>query len=729
MILLAIVFLFGQAMMDLNLPNLMSNIVNTGIMQSGIDELAPDAIPQSSYGLMKRFMPQADAAAVDRAYTSFAQLSEKEQKKTEKIFPDAARHEAMVYTGSGEERAVVEQAFSRAGYAFMLYAQQLAADNGIEVGGGTETSANFDLSALEPMLPAIVAAPEGSFDAAIQQSAKSPDTITSSVAVTLNKAFYQQMGADVGSMQTAYIMSTGIKMLGLSLMVLLCAVGAGFCFSRIGAAIARDLRRDVFAKVTGFTNTEMDKFSTSSLITRTTNDVTQVQTLYTMGMRILIYAPIMGIGGTIMALRKSLDMSWVIALAVIAILCIIVVLFVAVMPRFKKMQTLIDRLNQVSRENLSGIMVVRAFSNQKFQEDRFDEANKNLTRNNLFVNRSISLMMPLMILVMNCIVLLIVWVGAEQISKATIQVGDMMAFIQYTMQIVMAFLFIAFMFIIIPRASVSAARINEVLVSKDQIKDPETPKTLGRDVKGVVEFNNVSFRYEGADEDVLHSISFTAKPGETTAFIGSTGSGKSTLVNMLPRFYDVSAGEITLDGVDIRDMTQQELRDNIGYVPQQGLLFSGTVNENLRLGKPEATEEELRLAAQIAQANDFVEEMPEGFESEISQGGTNVSGGQRQRLSIARALVKKAAVYIFDDSFSALDFATDARLRKAMQPYTQESTVLVVAQRVSTIMYAQQIIVLDKGHIVGKGTHAELLKSCEEYREIAESQLSKEELE
>ncbi|MFV0351061.1 MAG: ABC transporter ATP-binding protein [Oscillospiraceae bacterium] len=728
MVLLAVVFLFGQAMMDLNLPNMMSNIVNVGIMQSGIDELAPEAIPQTAYQLMQRFMPQEDAAAVDAAYTPYSQLTEKEQQKIDKVFPEAATYDAMVRTGDKEELDTADSAFSHAGYAFMLYVQQVAGANGVEVGSGTETTADFDLEALQPMLPAIAAAPQGSFDAAIQQSAQSPDAIANSVAATLNKAYYQQMGADIGSMQTGYIMLTGAKMLGFSLMVLVCAVGAGFCFSRIGAAIARDLRRDVFAKVTGFTNTEMDRFSTSSLITRTTNDVTQVQTLYTMGMRMLVYAPIMGIGGAIMALRKSLNMSWVIALAVVVILCVILVLFVVVMPKFKKMQSLIDRLSQVSRENLSGTMVVRAFSNQKFQESRFDKANKDLTQNNLFVNRAIALMMPLMMFVMNAIALLIVWVGADQISQATIQVGDMMAFIQYTMQIVMAFLFIAVMFIMVPRASVSAARINEVLISEDKIKDPKAPKTLGHQAKGIVEFKNVAFRYEGADEDVLHNISFTANPGQTTAFIGSTGSGKSTLINMVPRFYDATEGAITIDGIDIRDLKQHELRQNIGYVPQKGLLFSGTVDENLRLGKTEATEEEIHVAAQIAQAEDFVSQMADGFQSEISQGGTNVSGGQRQRLSIARALVKKAPVYIFDDSFSALDFATDSRLRKAMKPYTQNSTVLVVAQRVSTIMYAEQIIVLDQGRIVGKGTHAELLKTCEEYREIAESQLSKEEL-
>lgn len=724
----AVCLLVCQAVVELNLPNMMSRIVDIGIQQNGIAEVAPHALPEESFNFMLHFMNEADQTNVQSAYTSYNDLSNSEKQSIDKTFPDAAANNAMVLTAKGDALAAVDSAFSRGGYAFTTAINTIAEQQGISVGSSNEVNAEYDMESISQLLPILMTASPDVVADAIETANTAPGIITETVAAVLNKSFYQSLGADMDKMQTNYIVRTGGIMVLLSLAVLACAVGVTFSFSRIGAGVARDLRRDIYTKVTSFNNSEMDKFSTASLITRTTNDVTQVQMLYTMGLRILFYAPIMGVGGIIMALQKSSQMSWIIGAAVVAIMVVIGILYLVVMPKFKRMQTLVDKLNLVSRENLSGTMVVRAFSNQKFQEDRFDKANKNLTQNTLFVNRSFALMMPIMTIIMSCISLVIVRVGADQIAASKLQVGDMMAFIQYAMQIVMSFLFIAIIFVMVPRASVSAARINEVLRSEDPIEDPVSPKTLGEHTTGEVQFNDVTFCYPGADEPVLHNITFTAKPGQTTAFIGSTGSGKSTLVNLIPRFYDVSEGSITINGTDIRDLTQHELRENIGYVPQQGLLFSGSINSNLRLGAPDASQQTVEKAAEVAQATEFINTLEEGFDSSISQGGTNVSGGQRQRLSIARALVKQSPIYIFDDSFSALDFATDARLREALVPYTKDSTVLIVAQRVSTIMNAEQIIVLDEGSIVGIGTHKELLANCEEYREIAESQLSKEEL-
>ena len=497
--------------------------------------------------------------------------------------------------------------------------------------------------------------------------------------------------------------------------------------ARLGAGVGRDLRRDVFSRVTRFNQSEMDRFSTASLITRSTNDVQQIQMFLSMGFRLMCFAPIMGIGGLVMGLSKCPELAWVLLLALAIMLLVILTLFAVALPRFKKMQQFVDRLNLVSREELSGMMVVRAFSNQKFMQDRFESANHDLTSNTLFVNRAMAVMMPVMTLVMNGVSLLIVWFGGKQIAESNLQVGDMMAFIQYAMHVIMSFLFISMMFIMVPRASVSAERIYEVLSTENRVNDPKQPQHI-KNTKGVVRFDNVSFRYDGADAEVLSHISFTARPGETTAFIGSTGSGKSTLVNLIPRFYDVSEGSVSIDGVDVRNLTLHELRDLIGYVPQKGMLFSGDISSNLRYGDKNATDETLHEAADVAQASEFISRLEDGYDTAISQGGTNVSGGQRQRLSIARALVKKAPIYIFDDTFSALDFKTDARLRKALGQYTTDATVLIVAQRVSTIMHAEQIVVLDEGHVVGIGTHEELLRTCDTYREIAESQLSKEEL-
>ena len=718
-LLTAVLLLFGQAMLELELPNMMSNIVNVGIQQGGITQAAPDAIDANAMALMKKFMSPADQEAVDAAYSTFGSLDNAE--KLYETYPEADEN-TLALTGDSE---AASGAFSRASYAFLQVLEQMSAEG--ESFGDT-SSKTMDLAKLSEMLPALEQLPQQVLDDAISTAAATPDMMLEQTAAVFTKSFYVQLGADTDAIQNRYIFGTGAKMLGLAILLTACAIGAGFCLARMGAGVGRDLRRAVFNRVTHFNNAEMDQYSTASLITRTTNDITQIQMFLSMGLRMMCFAPIMGVGGLIMGLSKCVSLAWVLALALILMLGLILMLFTVALPRFKKMQQLVDRLNLVSREELSGMMVVRAFANQDFMQKRFDKANRDLTGNTLFVNRAMTIMLPFMMLVMNGVSLLIVWFGGHQIAESNMQVGDMMAFIQYAMHVIMSFLFISMMFIMVPRATVSAERIYEVITTENTVKDPAEPKHLPAHPQGVIRFEDVSFRYEGADANVLEHISFTAKPGETTAFIGSTGSGKSTLVNLVPRFYDVSEGRITIDGIDVRDRTQHELRDAIGYVPQKGLLFSGTVASNLRYADHEASDETLRRAADVAQATEFITQLEDGFDTAISQGGTNVSGGQRQRLSIARALVKKAPVYIFDDTFSALDFKTDAKLRKALAGYTEHSTVLLVAQRVSTIMHAQQIVVLDEGRVAGIGTHKELLKTCKTYREIAESQLSKEEL-
>jgi ATP-binding cassette subfamily B protein len=554
------------------------------------------------------------------------------------------------------------------------------------------------------------------------------DSMIIQTAVGAVKDEYIALGMDTEQLQIQYILNTGIKMLLVSLLSVICTIAVGYLSARVAAGTARDVRRIVFKKVESFSNAEFDKFSTASLITRSTNDVTQVQMVIIMMMRMVFYAPIIGVGGVIRALGKSTSMWWIIALAVVVLLGLILTVFSIALPKFKAIQNLIDRLNLVMRENLSGIMVIRAFNMQKFEEERFDRANQDLTGISLFINRIMVIMMPVMMFIMNGISLLIIWVGAHQVAQSTMQVGDMMAFLQYAMQILFAFLMMSIMFIMLPRASVSAGRIADVIESKPTINDPLVPQNFPEPFQGVVEFRNVSFRYPNALDDVLEGISFIAKPGETTAFIGSTGSGKSTIVNLIPRFYDVSTGAIYIDGIDIREVTQSDLREKIGYVPQKGMLFSGSIESNLKYADENATKEMLQESVEISQANEFIYSKEEGLTAEISQGGSNVSGGQKQRLSIARALVKKPPIYIFDDSFSALDFKTDAALRKALRSKTGTSTVFIVTQRVSTIKNAEQIIVLDEGRVVGKGTHRELMKSCELYQDIALSQLSQEEL-
>jgi ATP-binding cassette subfamily B protein len=586
--------------------------------------------------------------------------------------------------------------------------------------------AGTDIFSLLPKLPP--AALSQMTTAVNQKFASMGSSMIVQAAAGALKTEYAALGMDTGALQTNYILRIGALMLLLTLLSGACTIAVGFLSARVAAGLSRDLRRNVFERVENFSSSEFDKFSTASLITRTTNDITQIQIVVVMGMRMFIYAPIIAIGGIIRAIGKSPNMWWIIALAVVAMFGLIVTIFSIALPKFKAVQTLIDRLNLVMRENLSGMMVIRAFNTEKIEEDRFDKANKNLTKTLLFVNRVTVVMMPVMMLIMNGVVVLIIWVGSHQVAASTIQVGDMMAFMQYALQILFAFMMLSIMFIILPRASVSGDRIAEVLEIKPLIRDPQEPRQFPEPFKGTIEFRDVNFRYPGAEQDVLHGINFTAQPGQMTAFIGTTGSGKSTIVDLIPRFYDVSDGAIYIDGVDIREVGQHELRDRIGFVAQKSNLFSGTIESNLLYGDENASPDELKLATDIAQASEFISSKAEGLQSEIAQGGMNVSGGQKQRMAIARALVKKAPIYIFDDSFSALDYKTDAALRKALREHTGKSTLLIVTQRIATVKNAEQIIVLDEGHVVGKGTHQDLMKDCEVYRGIALSQLSKEEL-
>lgn len=684
--------LMVQAYCDLSLPAYTSDIVNVGIQQSGIDEKVPEALAGEDLNLILAFVPEEDRAEVADAYEESS---------------DSYDYEGTVMALKEqvkEDDSQLEELSDQMGLPMVM--AMAAEESGINMNGA-----------------------EGMTGEASGQMEDLPDSMVEQAVAAYIQSAYEKIGIDVGDISSRYILATGGKMLLLAGLGMAASILVGLMASRVGAGLGRSLRERVFRKVVGFSNGEFDKFSTASLITRSTNDIQQIQLLTVMILRMVLYAPIMAIGGIWNVFHTNVDMSWIIALAVVLIFLLVAVLFAVVMPKFRILQNLVDRLNLVSREILTGLSVIRAFGTEKHEEERFDDANKDLTRANLFVNRAMTFMMPTMMLIMNGISVLIVWVGGHSIDEGTMQVGDMMAFIQYTMQIIMAFLMICMISVMLPRAAVSAERVDGVLESHTLINDPEDPEKLPEESKGQVVFDHVSFRYPGAEEDVLEDISFTAEPGQTTAIIGSTGCGKSTLVNLIPRFYDVTEGSIRLDGHDIRNLTQHDLREKLGYVPQKGVLFSGDIASNILFGNPDGADEEMEEAARIAQATEFIEAKKRQYHSHIAQGGSNVSGGQKQRLSIARAIAKHPAVYIFDDSFSALDYKTDVALRGALKEKTEDSTVIIVAQRISTIMHAEQILVLDDGKIVGKGTHKELLRDCPEYYQIASSQLSEKELE
>ena len=719
--LLAIIaVLFIQAYCDLSLPAYTSDIVNVGIQQGGIEDQVPEALSADEMEKLLLFVPEEDRETVLDAYET-----------------DSSTYDTEAYvlreSVSGDEEQMDALSDILAG-PMMLTA-------GFE--SGSDMTEQIEAQ-LKENIPAQMVSddmtvfdifkmmPEQQRDALIEEMEKQmgdlPDTILDQAAVSYVGTAYEALGMDMDGIQIRYLLVTGGKMVALAFLGMAASVLVGFLASRVGAATGRDLRGNVFRKVVGFSNNEFDHFSTASLITRSTNDIQQIQLIIVMLLRIVLYAPILAIGGVIQVFQTNVSMSWIIGLAVLLIGLVILVLFLVAMPKFRILQTLVDKVNLVMREILTGLPVIRAFSTQEHEEERFDDANRMLTKTNLFVNRAMTFMMPVMMLIMNGVSVLIMWNGAHGIDNGQMQVGDMMAFIQYTMQIIMGFLMLCMLSIMLPRAAVAADRVEEVLSSRTVIHDPEQPKSFSGEKKGLLVFDHVSFKYPGADENVLHDITFTAKPGETTAIIGSTGSGKSTLVNLIPRFYDVSEGNITLDGVDIREVTQHELREKLGYVPQKGLLFSGDIASNIMFGNPGGSEREMTEAAEIAQAAEFIDAKPDGYHSHIAQGGSNVSGGQKQRLSIARAIAKRPEVFIFDDSFSALDFKTDVTLRKALKKRTKDSTVLIVAQRISTILNAEQIIVLDDGRVAGIGTHKDLLKNCEVYRQIAASQLSESEL-
>ncbi|NLZ49848.1 MAG: ABC transporter ATP-binding protein [Clostridiales bacterium] len=725
----AILLLFVQAMCDLALPDYMSNIVNVGLQQGGIEDAVPKALTETKMNKILLFMTEDEKKLLSDSYTKIDQSSSDYNDYLDK-YPILSKESVYVLKNQDDEnKEKLNSAMSKA--LLVTYGIDQMQESALKEGKdieiqGNKIPAGTDLFAILGKMPEeqrITMAEES----VKQYSALGENTIVQA-ATSAVKVEYKVLGMDTDKIQNRYILKMGVFMLLISLLSAVAIVIVGFLSSRTAAGFARDLRGQVFKKVQRFSNTEIDKFSTASLITRTTNDITQLQMLIVIMIRMVFYAPIIGVGGVIRAIGKSASMSWIIALAVALILVLIAVIIVVAVPKFKIIQKLVDRLNLVARENLSGIMVIRAFNTEKFEEKRFDKANSDVTKNNLFVNRLMSVMMPAMTIIMNGVSLLIVWVGAHEIEKSSMQVGDMMAFMQYAIQILIAFMMMSAMFIMVPRASVAAQRVSEILETEEVIKEPKTSKKFDESKKGVVEFRNVSFRYPEAEEDVIKNISFTARPGQTTAIIGATGSGKTTLINLIPRFYDATEGQVLVDGVDVRDVTTHDLREKIGYVPQKAFLFSGTIDSNLRYGKEKASEEEIEKAAEIAQASEFIKGKEEGFKTEVAQGGGNLSGGQKQRLSIARALAKKPDIYIFDDSFSALDFKTDAALRKALKENTASSTVIIVAQRISTIKNAEQIIVLDEGKVVGIGTHDELMKNCETYREIALSQLSKEEL-
>lgn len=704
-----------QAYCELSLPTYTSDIVNVGIQQSGIDENVPKTILKEDLEQLLLFVSPESQAAVREAY-------------------EEGKYSAYHYTGENTGTVLrIKDSVLRDEDELEKLSDILTKPMMLAAGtvSGNDMGMQLKKQLKEPM------SEEQQKQLMAEMTKKlddMPDSVLEQAGTAYVRMAYERLGIDTDKISSSYIRRTGARMLALAALGMLASILVGLIASRVGAGIGRGLRRDVFRKVVGFSNAEFDKFSTASLITRSTNDIQQVQLLTVMVLRMVLYSPILAAGGVWKVFHTNVDMSWIIALGVVLILLVVGTLFFVVMPKFKIVQNQVDKLNLVSREILTGLAVIRAFSTEKYEEQRFDKANRELTKTNLFVNRAMTFMMPVMMLIMNGISVLIIWVGGHGVNDGSMQVGDMMAFIQYTMQIIMSFLMICMISVMLPRAAVSAERVDEVLKSETLIRDPEKgkePEDSGNSEKagrGEVVFDHVSFRYPGAEEYVLNDISFTAKPGQTTAFIGSTGSGKSTLVNLIPRFYDVTEGRILIDGADVRNMKQHDLREKLGYVPQKGVLFSGTIASNILYGNPDGSEEEMKSAAETAQASEFISGKKKGYESPISQGGSNVSGGQKQRLSIARAIAKNPDIYIFDDSFSALDYKTDVTLRNALKKKTSESTVLIVAQRISTILHAEQIIVLDDGKVAGKGTHKELLKTCDAYYQIAASQLSEKEL-
>ena len=705
-IVLIIGLLFLQAYCDLSLPDCTSKIINVGIQQKGIEDGVPEKIRESSLENLQLFMSQEDKTEISNAY-----------KQEDGIY---VLHDDI----TKEERENLNEIFCKP--MLMLSGFSSDSEESQEMRSQMGIPEGADPAEVMAQLPPEALA--GMTEEMDEKLKDMPESILTQAAVSYVHEEYADMGEDVDVIQMKYLLMSGGKMLFMALIIMMAAISVTFLSARVAASLGHDLRNSIYRKVMSFSSREYHKFSTASLITRSTNDVQQVQMVMAMIFRIVLYAPILGIGGVIRVLQTDASMTWILGVAVVLILAVIILLFMIAMPKFTKLQTLIDRLNLVSREILTGIPVIRAFSREKHEEERFEEANKTLTKTNLFVNRCMTFMMPVMMLIMNGVSVLIIYSGSHAVDNGTMQVGNVMAFIQYAMQIIMSFLMITAMSIMLPRANVAALRIDDILKTEVSIKDPENPEHPKKEAAGTVEFNHVSFAYPEAGENVLTDIHFKAKKGETVAIIGSTGSGKSTLVNLIPRFYDVTEGSVSVDGVDVRDMSQKELRDCIGYVPQKGVLFSGTIDSNIRYGKTDISEEEVKTAARIAQAQDFIEEKPQAYHSPIAQGGTNVSGGQKQRLSIARAIAKKPEIFIFDDSFSALDFKTDSRLRSALKEHTKDATTIIVAQRISTILHADRIIVLDDGHMAGMGTHAELIKNCEVYRQIAMSQLSEEEL-
>ena len=741
-IFIIILLLAGQASCELSLPTYTSNIINIGIQQSGIENSVPEVIRKSEMDKLFIFLSDKNKNTILNNYKLLNKdsLSEEEYNKYKDSYPALSDEE--IYLLNTKDKDIIEKLDNILGKPELIVyglesddesakmIQQQMKNNmtsNMSISNANQNLENMDMFAMLQSMPK--KQKNNLIKEMDNQLINLPDAMISQSAVSFVKNEYNEIGIDTGKLQTQYILTTGAEMIGITILGVVAAITVGFLASRVGASLGRTLRSKTFEKVMRFSSKEMTEFSTASLITRSTNDIQQIQQMTVMMLRMVFFAPFMAIGGIYKALSTNASMAWIIGVAVLGVVVIVGILFATVMPRFKKLQNLVDRLNLVTREILTGLPVIRAFSTERFEEKRFDGVNKDLTKVNMFVNRMMSCMIPAMMLVMNAISVLIVWVGAKNIDTGAMQVGDMMAFIQYTMQIVMSFLMISMISVMLPRAAVSANRINEVLEKDIIIKEDKNPQAFDASKKGLVEFKNVSFKYPDADEDILHDINFTANSGETTAFIGSTGSGKSTLINLILRFHDVTKGEIKVDGVNIKNVRLHDLREKIGYVPQKGVLFSGTIDSNLRYGKKDATQEDIIKAAKIAQSIDFINDKEDKFDSEISQGGSNVSGGQKQRLSIARAIAKDPEIFIFDDSFSALDFKTDAKLRKALKSETSNSTVLIVAQRISTILDADQIVVLDEGRVVGKGTHKELLKNCEIYKEIALSQLSKEELE